>query len=210
MITNPYLKDILVTTIEGTSQLAFGAIATRIAHPIPKGDYLKEYENLINKEGLTTTLPVALPVTSGLAVVGETENPEIDQIRGLIASAITSLETDNTEDAKQKIEKAIAETTCNRCSRHLILVDWGDKKIASDYLHRMYNLLPSYYAIIKGEKGLGFSHTQFGFGVVPDRKGGAKERGSKEKTEEEENDKPCNFCDMLKGIDAFLHQQEKK
>lgn len=202
MITNPYLKDILVTTIEGTSQLAFGTIAARISHPIPKGEFLKEYENLINKEGLTTTLPVALPVTSGLAVVGEAENPEIEQIRGLIASAITSLETENIEDAKQKIEKAIAETTCNRCSRKMVLVDWGDKKTAAEYLRTMHKLLPSYYTILEGEKGMGISHTQFDFGIGTEQKGkrGAKESASKE----EKNNKPCNFCDMLKGIEAYL------
>lgn len=204
MITNPYLKDIIVTTIEGTSQLAFGTIAARISHPIPKGEYLKEYENLINKEGLTTALPVALPA----AVVGEAENPEIEQIRGLIASAITSLETENIEDAKQKIEKAIAETTCSRCSRKMLLLDWGNKKAASEYLRTMHKLLPSYYMILEGEKGMGISHTQFGFGVAPDRKGkgGAQESATKE----EENNKSCSFCDMLKGIEAYLHQQEKK
>lgn len=45
---------------------------------------------------------------------------------------------------------------------------------------------------------MGFSHTQFGFGIGTERKGEAEEKA------EEENDKPCSFCDMLKGIEAHL------
>lgn len=145
MITNPYLKDIVISVIEGTSQLTFSAIATKISHPLPKGEYLKDYEKLVQKEE-----GVALPLI---------EKSEVEEMRALIASAITLLETENIEDAKQRIEKAVAETSCNRCSRKMVQINWQDKDTALDYLRTMHKLLPAYYSILEGESAMQIPHT---------------------------------------------------
>ena len=182
MITNPYLRDIIITAIEGTSQLTFSAIATKIAHPLPKGEYLKEYEKLIQKEG------VALPI----ATTVDREKSEVEEMRSLIASAITLLETEKIEDAKQKIEKAVAETSCNRCSRKMVQIDWRDKDFALDYLRTMYRLLPAYYSILEGESAMQISHTNTNTQVDSETKIEAIKKSEKGKGEEIEE--VCDTC----------------
>lgn len=207
MITNPYLRDIVITAIEGTSQLTFSAIATKIAHPLPKGDYLKEYEKLIQKEG------VALPIAAAVA-----EKSEVEEMRSLIASAITLLETEKIEDARQRIEKAVAETSCNRCSRKMVQINWQDKDTALDYLRTMHKLLPAYYSILEGESAMQIPHTATNTQVNFETKKEAaikKSEGGKG-GEIEEVCEECRVSEILetchwdvKCIDAVIHYAEE-
>ena len=199
---NPQLKDLMVFGIQDTSRLLFGLIASRIS-PGPRGEYLKEYEKLIQKEG------VALPLI---------EKSEVEEMRSLIASAITLLETENIEDAKQRIEKAVAETSCNRCSRKMVQINWQDKDTALDYLRTMYKLLPAYYSILEGESSMQIPHTatntQVNFGTK--KEAAIKKSEGGKGGEIEEVCEECRVSEILekchwdvKCIDAVIQYAEE-
>jgi len=201
MIANPYLRDMVISVIEGTSQLTFSALATKIAHQVPKGEYLQEYEKLIQKEG------VALPIA-------DIEKSEVEEMRALIASAITLLETENIEDAKQKIEKAVAETSCNRCSRKMVQINWQNKEDTLNYLRTMHKLLPSYYDILEGESVLLPTNTQL---TLEPKKEAAITKSEKGKGREiEEVCEECRVSEILetchwdvKCIEAVIQYAEE-
>lgn len=171
-------KDLVESIVRDSVQFGFGLISTRVAHPITTRHSTEGYAKLLKEEHeIIAELPQ------------ETEINEVDVMRDLISSSISAIESGDNEYAKLKIQKAVADTSCKRCARKLLELDWDNEDSLLLRLRTIHELVPYYHKILEEEASL-------------------DEPQSQPRVETETTTEECGECEAIKIMETCHWNKE--